>query len=41
MKIIKEKIIEKTIGVIKFESFQKPARYMEIIPVMGFKYAIV
>jgi hypothetical protein len=41
IKMINEIITENTIGVTRFGSFQKPARYIEIIPVIGFRYAIV
>ncbi len=40
-KMISEIITEKTIGVTRFGSFQNPARYIEMIPVIGFRYAIV
>jgi hypothetical protein len=33
-----EIMVEKITAVIKFGSAQNPARYMEIIPVMGLKY---
>jgi hypothetical protein len=36
-KMIKEIITEKTIGVTRFGSFQNPALYIEMIPVIGFK----
>jgi hypothetical protein len=36
--IDREIMVEKITAVIKFGSAQNPARYMEIIPVMGLKY---